>query len=1061
MFSVFDLGRRIGTQASVFAVLFFAACDDLHSQDITRRVLEHSDYDHWNTLTGTSISNDGNWIVYTVQSGEIDGEGTLHIHHAETAREYIVERGTGARFTHNSRFIIFRVPPEKKKVKKLREQKTPADEMPQTSLQILELESGELLTLQGVRSFGLPEENSDWVACLMEEATGDNELKKTASDDREVYEVTPEGLQRPKKKLKLKSREELNRQRGRIESLIKNKNSKEAEKNHPAEENADDDKKDHEPKEKSVGTALKLIHLDTEVLRTFPFVRSFRFSKHGERLAFVTSVEAPEPNKPSPSNEEKETSDKQPDGKDSNGKDNQQRGPVDGVHTIELDSLRHRTIISGIGEYKNLTFSDDGSQLAFISNQNDYESESPSWALYQWKANSKKANRLVGEGDEGLPTGWWLPPQSSPSYSEDGRRLYFETAPVPEEVQKQRLAEAEGREVEEESDDHAKLDIWHWQDPQLQPQQLLEAERERNRRYRAAFILKTNRVVQLEDSEIPSLRVDLRSPSNIAVANTNVPYRKTLSWEVPGFQDVYLVNLNSGHRQRVLEKVRWNAAISPQGKHIVWFDAKNGKWFAKATKGKNTKTIEISKGIKHPLYDELNDRPTLPFAYGTAGWLDNDQALLVYDSYDIWQLDPTGETKPICITLGEGRKNDIRFRYLRLDPEQRFIDRSKKMILSAFRRDTKASGFYALDPPSKKDEAEEDILRPLIMLDESLSRLRKAEDSDQVVFTRSTFRRFPDLWTSTIDFEKIQRVSDANPQQDEISWGTAELRHWKAQDGQELDGILMKPDGFDPSKQYPMIVYFYERKSDSLHSHYPPAAGRSIICFSFYVSRGYLVFIPDIPYKTGEPGQSAANSILPGVDHLVAQGFVDEDRIGMQGHSWGGYQTAYLVTQTDRFACAEAGAPVSNMTSAYGGIRWSSGMSRMFQYERTQSRIGEDLWSAREKYIANSPLFFADKINTPLLILHNDEDGAVPWYQGIELFVALRRLEKPAWMLNYNGDPHWVMGDHNRRDFTIRMQQFFDHYLKDAPEPEWMAVGVPGVDKGKRFGLDLLEPAED
>ncbi len=187
-------------------------------------------------------------------------------------------------------------------------------------------------------------------------------------------------------------------------------------------------------------------------------------------------------------------------------------------------------------------------------------------------------------------------------------------------------------------------------------------------------------------------------------------------------------------------------------------------------------------------------------------------------------------------------------------------------------------------------------------------------------------------------------------------------------------------------------------------------------------------------------------------------GFIDEDRIGMQGHSWGGYQTAYLVTQTDMFACAESGAPVSNMTSAYGGIRWGSGMSRMFQYERTQSRIGETLWAARDKYIANSPLFAADKINTPLLILHNDEDGAVPWYQGIELFVALRRLEKPAWLLNYNGNPHWVMGQPNRRDFAVRMQQFFDHYLKDAPEPEWMEYGVPAVDKGENLGLELLEP---
>lgn len=344
------------------------------------------------------------------------------------------------------------------------------------------------------------------------------------------------------------------------------------------------------------------------------------------------------------------------------------------------------------------------------------------------------------------------------------------------------------------------------------------------------------------------------------------------------------------------------------------------------------------------------------------------------------------------------------------------------------------------------------------MLPESVGKIDKARESDRVIFTRSTFQMCPDLWHSDMDFKKIHRLSDMNPQQEDFAWGTTELVRWKSKDDQKLDGLLYKPDGFDPSKKYPLMVYFYERNSDNLHRYYAPAAGRSIINFSFYVSRGYVVFVPDIPYTTGEPGQSAANAILPGVESLVGQGFVDEEKIGMQGHSWGGYQTAYLVTQTDMFACAESGAPVSNMTSAYGGIRWGSGMSRMFQYERTQSRIGEDLWAARDKYIRNSPVFYADKINTPLLILHNDKDGAVPWYQGIELFVALRRLEKPAWMLNYNGNPHWVMGQRNRRDFAIRMQQFFDHYLMNAPEPEWMALGVPAVNKGEELGLELLEP---
>ncbi|TNE60987.1 MAG: S9 family peptidase, partial [Bacteroidetes bacterium] len=298
------------------------------------------------------------------------------------------------------------------------------------------------------------------------------------------------------------------------------------------------------------------------------------------------------------------------------------------------------------------------------------------------------------------------------------------------------------------------------------------------------------------------------------------------------------------------------------------------------------------------------------------------------------------------------------------------------------------------------------------------------------------------------------RISDANPQTAEYQWGSVQLVHWTAPSGEVLDGLLFKPDGFDPNQQYPMLVYFYEKSSDGLHRHREPDFGRSTINFKMYASRGYLVFVPDIPYHTGYPGESAFNAVMSGVTAMLNRGFVDRSRIGMQGHSWGGYQAAYLVTRTNLFACAEAGAPVSNMTSAYGGIRWGSGLSRQFQYEQTQSRIGGSLWDYPMRYLENSPLFALDKVQTPLLILHNDEDGAVPWYQGIELFVGLRRLGKPAWLLNYNGEPHWPVKLQNRIDFQTRMQQFFDHYLKGAPQPSWMVRGVPPLEKGILQGLE-------
>ena len=447
-------------------------------------------------------------------------------------------------------------------------------------------------------------------------------------------------------------------------------------------------------------------------------------------------------------------------------------------------------------------------------------------------------------------------------------------------------------------------------------------------------------------------------------------------------------------------------------------------------------------------YRELDDHPAPKPSYGSAGWTEDDEALLVYDAFDVWALDPAGESAPRNLTDGVGRDEQLRFRFVDLDFEDPVVP--EEVLLSAFHVKTKASGFYRdrVDGNGRPER--------LLMADAAHERPTAAEDRDVLVFSRSTFREFPDLWVTDRDFRAAEKITDANPQQAEYLWGQAELVEWTSNDGIPLQGIVVKPEGFDPARKYPMMVYFYERRSDALHRYQVPAAGGSSINFSFYASRGYVLFIPDIPYRIGYPGESALDAVVPGVLSLVAKGFVDEGRIGVQGHSWGGYQISYMITRTDLFAAAEAGAPVSNMTSAYGGIRWGTGMSRMFQYERTQSRIGGTLWEMPMRFIENSPIFTADKINTPLLMLHNDEDTAVPWYQGIELFVALRRLSRPVWMLNYNGEPHGLRKPQNRKDFAIRMQQFFDHYLMDAPPPVWMAEGVPAVLKGETLGLELV-----
>jgi len=259
---------------------------------------------------------------------------------------------------------------------------------------------------------------------------------------------------------------------------------------------------------------------------------------------------------------------------------------------------------------------------------------------------------------------------------------------------------------------------------------------------------------------------------------------------------------------------------------------------------------------------------------------------------------------------------------------------------------------------------------------------------------------------------------------------------------------LIKPDNFSSEKKYPLMVYIYETLHQGLHRFQDPSPGTTINN-PYYVSNGYILWMPDIEYGTGYPGRDALKCVLPGIHMLIREGYIDPKAIGIAGHSWGGYQIAYMVTQTDIFAAAESGAPVSNMVSAYNGIRWGSGMVRQFQYERTQSRLGASLWEVPLRYIENSPIFWADKVQTPILILHNDEDGAVPWYQGIEYIMALRRLKKEAYMFNYIGEGHGISKRKrvNQKDWTQRMAEFFDYHLKGKPAPNWMKEGILAWEK--------------
>jgi dipeptidyl aminopeptidase/acylaminoacyl peptidase len=697
----------------------------------------------------------------------------------------------------------------------------------------------------------------------------------------------------------------------------------------------------------------------------------------------------------------------------------------DGVYIRDLSAGTTRTVLSGPGNYRSFAFDRTQKQFVFTSDRDDFGKPEARIIVYHGTLRSGTAQPVLTSA--ALPQGMRFPDNLSASFTRAGNALTVNIAyPADEPIPADSLV---GK---------ARFDLWHWKDVQVQPTQLVQVNQARNRTYQALYNLSTKKLTQLTNDDFPN--ATLSDNASVGLASTGVPYALQSTWG-DGGNDVHLLDPLTGNRKQIAKKITGNAQLSVGGKFILYFDQDHWHAHNIAT----GKTVDITAPVKGVHFEQENfSRPDDPSAWGVAGWTRDDRSVLVYDRFDIWELDPNGVRPAVILTDSVGRRENLTLRIINLDndPDERYIDTSKPIYLSAFDEDSKESGFYRAQLNVRRSP-EKVIMAPVRFGNPS-----KARNADVFMATKSTFVDFPNLYIGPTLASLNTRVSDANPWQKDYSWGTAELVEWLSDDGVQRQGILYKPDNFDPAKKYPMITYFYEDLSDGLHGYIAPNGGTSVN-ITHYVSNGYLMFEPDIHYEMGHPGASAMKSILPGVQKLIERGFVDPRRIGLQGHSWGGYQIAYMITQTSLFAAAEAGAPVSNMISAYGGIRWESGINRAGQYETGQSRIGKSIWEGLPLYIENSPLFGLERVKTPLLILHNDQDGAVPWYQGIEMYIGMRRLGKEAYLFNYNNELHGISGRANQKDWAMRMQQFFDAKLKGAPEPEWMTKGIPAKDKGK------------
>jgi dipeptidyl aminopeptidase/acylaminoacyl peptidase len=691
------------------------------------------------------------------------------------------------------------------------------------------------------------------------------------------------------------------------------------------------------------------------------------------------------------------------------------------------------TLASGKGKYSKLAWDREQNQLALFFEK----------SALLWDRKGSAAAEAVGAGTIGIPSGMVVSDKGALSFSRDGRKLFVPVAPPAKAESKDEVA----------ADDKVVMDLWHWKDDIVQPMQKVRAGQERNRTYRGVFHIAEKKYVQLATPQMQT--VNPTDDGLLAVGTDDRAYRRMVDYD-GSYSDFYLVDANTGQRRNVIRQMRGGGGpgggglqTSPDGKHAFYFNDKS--WFLMSLP--EGASVNVTGGLGVAFHQEDDDTPDAPGSYGQSGWAKDSQSFFVNDHYDVWQIFVDGRAAR-NVTGGEGRKAKIQFRVIRTEPadedDERGVDATKPLTLRAESEETRESGFYTV--------AANGAPKRLLWGAKNYRYVTRAKDADVLVISATRFNEYPDLQVTNSNFAAPKKVTDGGAQMAPFYWGNGELITFRNADGVTLKAAVYKPANFDPKQKYPLMVYIYEKLSQGVNNFVDPRPSHNVN-FSQYVSNGYVVITPDIVYNIGNPGQSALKCVLPAVQAVVDQGFIDEARIGIQGHSWGGYQIAYMVTQTNRFRAAEAGAPVGNMTSAYSGIRWGTGLPRQFQYEKTQSRIGPPLYEAPHKYLENSPIFHIQRVQTPLLILHDDNDDAVPWYQGIELFLALRRNNKEAYLMNYNGEFHGLRRRPDQKDYAHRMQQFFDHFLKGGPRPEWMEKGVPFIDREEE--KDRFQKATD
>jgi dipeptidyl aminopeptidase/acylaminoacyl peptidase len=690
-----------------------------------------------------------------------------------------------------------------------------------------------------------------------------------------------------------------------------------------------------------------------------------------------------------------------------------------GVQLFDARSGVLRTLISDTAVFNGLAWRKDSDDLAVRREIRDEARENESHVVLAWTGLAGRAPRAHSFDPGARPD---FPQETRVvsyrplSWSDDGATIFLGLRAWTAKAPRDSTREA----------DRPGVEVWHARDVDIIPEQKVRFEMNRRRNALAAWHLPNNRFVEI--SSDPDFNVSLARGQRMAIGLDGGPYARERMFG-PIYNDIYTIDVATGERKLVQQRVNFQFGASPGGRYAVYL--RDGHfWAFDVNRGTHT---NLTRNVPATFINLENDHTIAekpPF--GIAGWTTGDRTLLIYDRYDVWEVRPDGSGGT---RLTDGASDKLRHRVVRLDLDEPSIDLSKPTYVALYGERSKKYGYGRL--------GRRGATQRLVLLDANVSRIVKAEKADVFAYTVQTFNQSPNFLVAGPDLANARRLTDTNPFQAEFAWSPrSELIDFTNARGQQLQAALHYPANYEPGRQYPMIVYYYEITSNQIHNYNTPSE-RNAYNATVWTHEGYFVLRPDITYRNRNPGISALESVVPAVDAVIARGMIDPDRIGITGHSWGGYQTTFLATATDRFAAAVAGAPLTELYGMYLSMYWNTGGTDARIFEISQGRMEVPPWEDLDSYMANSPVHNIRNMKTPLLVAFGDKDGAVDWQQGIMMYNAARREDKDFVLLVYPGENHGLARKPNQIDYHRRSLEWFGHYLKGEPAPDWMKQGVP------------------